>query len=92
MELDHALDYAIKEAGVKSAKLLKAVLDMDKINYANGSLTGFDEQLEVARNDYTYLFSDDNKLGSWGMRQTGKSDKADGVEAAFLAKNPGLKC
>lgn len=31
----------------------------------------------------------DNK--PWGKRQTGKSKKMDGVEAAFLKKNPGLK-
>lgn len=28
---------------------------------------------------------------SWGIRQKGGSKKTDGVEAAFLAKNPGLK-
>lgn len=28
---------------------------------------------------------------SWGKRQSGKSKKVDGVEAAFLKKNPGLK-
>lgn len=32
----------------------------------------------------------DNK-GSWGQRQKGQSKKSDGVEAAFLRKNPGLK-
>ena len=32
----------------------------------------------------------DNKK-SWGQRQKGTSKKMDGVEAAFLKKNPGLK-
>jgi hypothetical protein len=32
----------------------------------------------------------DNR-GSWGQRQKGSSKKTDGVEAAFLRKNPGLK-
>lgn len=91
MELDHALDYAIKESGAKSAKLLKATLNMDKIFVVNGKLTGFEEQLETVRNEYSYLFGDDSNTGSWGARHTGKNNKTDGVEAAFLAKNPGLK-
>ena len=33
----------------------------------------------------------DNQKGSWGQRQQSVSKKSDGVEAAFLRKNPGLK-
>ncbi|WP_167957959.1 hypothetical protein [Anaerosporobacter faecicola] len=32
-----------------------------------------------------------NNSKSWGKRQNGSPKKQDGVEAAFLAKNPGLK-
>lgn len=35
--------------------------------------------------------ADDTKGKSWGERQKGTSKKRSGVEAAFLAKNPGLK-
>lgn len=35
--------------------------------------------------------ADDTKGRSWGERQKGTSKKRSGVEAAFLAKNPGLK-
>ena len=35
--------------------------------------------------------ADDTKGKSWGERQRGTSKKRSGVEAAFLAKNPGLK-
>lgn len=35
---------------------------------------------------------DDTKGKSWGMRQSGRgAKKTDGVEAAFLKRNPGLK-
>ena len=34
---------------------------------------------------------DETENKSWGKRQTGKGKKVDGVEAAFLKKNPGLK-
>lgn len=34
---------------------------------------------------------EETKGKSWGARQNGTSKKSDGVEAAFLAKNPGLK-
>lgn len=91
MELDHALDYAIKESGAKSGKLLKALLDMDKIHVVNGNLIGFDEQLETVREEYSYLFGEDNRSQAWGQRQKGSNSKIDPVEAAFLAKNPGLK-
>lgn len=33
----------------------------------------------------------DNPNKSWGRRQEGRRSKTDGVEAAFLRKNPGLK-
>jgi hypothetical protein len=90
MELDHALDYAIQQTGAKSAKLLKNVLDMDKIHCVNGTLTGFSEQLETIKQDYSYLFGD-TVTGSWGQRQPGNIIKTDGVETAFLKRNPGLK-
>ncbi len=32
-----------------------------------------------------------NNKGAWGQRQKGTNKKIDAVEAAFLAKNPGLK-
>lgn len=34
---------------------------------------------------------DETNNSSWGQRQKGQSKKSDGVEAAFLKKNPGLK-
>lgn len=91
MELDHALDYAIKESGAKSSKLLKSVLDLDKIFVVNGTLTGFDEQIETVKKEYSYLFGEDSKSQAWGQRQKGSTNKLDPVEVAFLAKNPGLK-
>ena len=39
----------------------------------------------------SYGDADDTKGRSWGERQKGTSKKRSGVEAAFLAKNPGLK-
>ena len=35
--------------------------------------------------------ADDNKNKGWGQRQKGKPKDVDGVEAAFLKRNPGLK-
>ena len=43
------------------------------------------------KNNYDTDDDTDNKKGSWGDRQKGKSKKVSGVEAAFLKNNPGLE-
>ncbi len=63
--------------------------------------TNFEEAIEKVIKKYPSFVNgadtskkdedDDKEKKSWGERQKGKSGGADGVEAAFLKKNPGLK-
>ena len=53
VQFDSALDVALAGSGAKNAKALRALLDMEKITFADGKLSGFDEQLDSikAEND-----------------------------------------
>lgn len=92
-------DHDIAKEYVKEAiALAKAYVDED---------TDMDEALELVtkkfpqfvkgasrkKPDDPYDDEDDDtdNKKSWGQRQKGTSKKMDGVEAAFLKKNPGLK-
>ena len=87
LKFSSALDLEIQKSGAKSAKALKALLDMDKIGFEDGSLTGFDEQLEAVKKENGYLFD----LGlDTGLKHDG-SDNSNGVEQAFYNINPDLK-
>lgn len=87
LKFSSALDLEIQKSGAKSAKALKALLDMEKIGFEDGSLTGFDEQLEEVKKENGYLFD----LGlDTGLKHDG-SDISSGVEQAFYNINPDLK-
>ena len=68
----HAIDMALMSRRAKNIKAAKALLDMDKIEYKDGVLSGFDEQIESVTADNEYLFGDEIKL-SGGMRHLGKN-------------------
>ncbi len=87
VKFSSALDLEIQKSGAKSEKALKALLDMDKIGFEDGSLTGFAEQLEKVKNENGYLF--DTGLDT-GLKH-GSVDAASGVEQAFYSINPDLK-
>lgn len=56
IEFEHKFTEKIKESGARDIKLLKAVLDMESIEFDGNEIKGFDEQLENVKKDYEYLF------------------------------------
>ena len=52
---------------------------------------GFNSKKKGSDDDDSDDEDDTDNNRSWGQRQRGQSKKTDGVEAAFLRKNPGLK-
>ena len=56
LKFDSALELKLASSGAKNPKALKGLLDMDKIHYEDGSLTGFAEQLETIKKENDYLF------------------------------------
>ena len=87
-QLDGALETAMAKSGAKSTKALRGMLDLEKIQYKDGALSGFDEQLEQIKSENDYLFNDSK---GWGQRHVGSGQPKDGVEQAFSALNPNLK-
>jgi hypothetical protein len=61
LRFDHALDGALTTAKAKNAKAVKALLDMNglKLNEADGSIVGLEDQLKKVRESADYLFESD---------------------------------
>lgn len=73
---DSALELALAGSGAKNTKALRGLLDMGKIKYENGGLSGFSEQLEQIKADNDFLF-ESVKPASGGMRQGAGTDHGD---------------
>lgn len=71
-EFDSALDVALAGSGAKNTKALRALLDMEKITFEEGKLSGFSDQLESIKAENDYLF-DSEKKGAGGIRHGGGS-------------------
>ena len=56
----HAIENTVRDAKAKNVKAVMALLDMDKIKYENGELSGISEQLETLTSgeDTNFLFGD----------------------------------
>ena len=67
-----ALELGIVKSGAKSAKAIKALLDMEEIKLVDGKLVGFDEQIEQLKGEYAPLFEGDNS--TTGLPQGGGSE------------------
>lgn len=51
-----ALESALKEAKVKNEKLVKALLDNEKLTLKDGKLEGIDDQLKTIKEENDFLF------------------------------------
>lgn len=59
LQKSYAIESGLRDAKAKNVKAVMALLDMDKISYADGTLTGLNEQLENLQKgeDTSFLFS-----------------------------------
>lgn len=62
LQKSHAIESGVRDAKAKNVKAVMALLDMKKITFADGTLTGLNEQLETLQKgeDTNFLFSDGN--------------------------------
>ncbi len=88
---------ACYEAGVDK-EAVEDVAAIARSYMANDENLDFEEAIEKVVKKYPQFkksadkdSDEDDKRKSWGQRQKKGSDKRDGVEEAFLRKNPGLK-
>ena len=58
LQKSYAIESGVRDAKAKNVKAVMALLDMDKISYADGSLSGLNEQLESLQKgeDTEFLF------------------------------------
>lgn len=63
LKFDHALGEALSGAKAKNAKAVRALLDMNalKLNEADGSIVGLDEQIKKIRSESDYLFDSETE-------------------------------
>ena len=59
LQKSYAIESGVRDAKAKNVKAVMALLDMDKISYADGNLTGLNEQLETLQKseDTNFLFT-----------------------------------
>jgi seryl-tRNA synthetase len=59
----HAVESGVRDAKAKNVKAVMALLDMDKITFENGELSGISEQLETLKtgDDTSFLFEGEQK-------------------------------
>lgn len=59
LQKSYAIESGLRDAKAKNIKAVMALLDMDKISYADGALTGLNEQLEALQKgeDTSFLFT-----------------------------------
>lgn len=62
-EKEYLLDSAIGAAKVKNTRALKALLEMEKIEFKDNKLEGLDSQLEAIRKSDPYLFVEQTPPG-----------------------------
>lgn len=67
LRLDSAVDLALAKAHARSGKAVRALLDMDKVQYKDGTLSGLDEQLAALKTSAAWAF-DDGQSGSTGVK------------------------
>ena len=56
IKFNNLLDNTLKDSGAKSLKAVKALINMDEIEYKDGKLEGIDNVLENLQEEYDYLF------------------------------------
>ncbi len=75
VEFEKLLETELENAGSKSTAAVKTFLDLEKITLEDGKLTGLSEQLEMLRQEYGFLFEEDeNKPKFTAEASSGKTE------------------
>lgn len=88
---DNAIDLALAGSHARNAKAARALLDLEKVTYQDGKLSGLEEQMTALRKDNPWLFDGTTTADTGGEHGCSGDGGQDGVEAAFARLNPGLK-
>lgn len=85
IKFDTAIDNALKDSNSKDPKIIKALLDTDKLKVSDdGQVIGLKEQMEVLQKDKDYLF--EKEIKGTGTFRTGSKTKEAGTEEKSLGE------
>jgi len=59
LQFDHSLETELQKAGARNPKTVKALLNMESLKNADGTIIGLKEQLEKLKTDEAYLFNEE---------------------------------
>jgi len=60
-ERDTALEVALEKANSKSTKALRALIDMEKVGFEDGQITGLSQQIDMLKAECGFLFFEDDE-------------------------------
>lgn len=91
LKFDHALEGALVNAQAKNPKAVKALLEMNnlKLNDADGSIIGLEDQLKSVKEKNDYLFADTKEPPKIVAGGNNQPILTDAFEAALM-KGAGL--
>lgn len=85
LEKSHLVDNTIQNFGVKNPKVVKSLIDMNKVSVDNGNPIGLIEQLEALKKSDDYLFTTPKQPAPNGDVNGGKHPSALSNENPFMA-------
>lgn len=86
---DGLIDLALSKAGAKNEKMLRALIDLDKVSVKDGALDGLNDQIESIKKDNGFLFEPDSVDVELGGEHHGRTPRheSDGVLSIYDAVN-----
>lgn len=92
MEFEGVLNDAIRSSSARDAVSVRANLDLAALKASKNQAEDIKNAIEKVKTDKSFLFGSDEPILNPVAPQSGTGGKGlSGVEAAFLARNPGLK-
>jgi hypothetical protein len=92
MEFDSVLNDAIRSSSARDAVSVRANLDLAALKASKNQTEDIKSAIEKVKTEKSFLFGSDEPILNPVAPQSGSGGKGlSGVEAAFLARNPGLK-
>lgn len=76
-EFERLLALELENAGAKNEKALRALLNLEEIEFSDGKFLGLAEQIEALKNECPYLFASGEEKPKFTKEVSGKSEKID---------------
>lgn len=81
---------ALKEVGARDTDLVKAKIDLSKLDFTTDEISGLDEQIASVKKSYEYLFNDSTPTGTGVSAISGGAGATNNTSTDRLRKAFGL--